>query len=412
MENTYSVYIEIEKHSRIKYEYNKTIHKLEVDRILPYPYFYPHAYGYFPNTLTEDGDELDILILTSDDEEPSITKNRYYDVEIVGGLIMEDEKGLDEKIFTIKKGDPFFYNLNENKRNELFYNIMWFFSNYKSLEPNKWSSVKGLIDKEDAIALYNKYKLPVAICLLTRYYNQDWIDFLKTFSDHYDIYMVIDDNSKNPSFDNMVDNENNKIKLVQIEDKLCYESNYCKSSISSNLKDLVAWDRALYYFNRVCQKKYRNIWFIEDDVFLCSEKMLLNIDTRYSNSDLLSSFHEINETGNIREGWNHWVNVVNRIGTPWAHSLVCICRLSSRLLDRVDEYIQDRHLLFIEALFNTLCLHNGYKVDNPEEISDKSIHFNKKWTMDDIHKGKIYHPIKEVYLHSYIRHQLQIENEK
>jgi inorganic pyrophosphatase len=58
------VYIEIEKFSNIKYEFNKELNKLCVDRILPYPYFYPYAYGFIPNTKALDGDELDICVLT------------------------------------------------------------------------------------------------------------------------------------------------------------------------------------------------------------------------------------------------------------------------------------------------------------------------------------------------------------
>ncbi len=416
-EPTYSVYIEIEKHSRVKYEYNKTTHRLEVDRVLPYPYFYPHSYGFFPNTLSEDGDELDVLVLTSDmlgnKMNTIIQKNTYVDVVIVGGLIMEDEKGLDEKIFVVKKGDTFFENLNETQRNELFYNIIWFFSNYKSSEPNKWSVVKGLIEKEDAVSIYNKYKLPEvqtknALCILTRYFSYSWIEFLSEFSDTYDIYMVIDDNSEKHG----ISGKSGKVNIIQIDDQECVSSNYYKSSCWTNLKDVISWDKALYFFNRVCSVKYDNVWFIEDDEFLRNESMLLKMDKTYPTSDLLCSFNEINETGETKRGWNHWVNVVHRIGTPWAHSLICICRLSRRLLDRVDDYVSDRHLLFIEALFNTLCLHYGYKIDNPREISEKSIHFNRKWEMDELEADKIYHPIKQAYLHSYIRCQMELQLNK
>jgi hypothetical protein len=323
---------------------------------------------------------------------------------------MEDEKGLDEKIFAVRKNDTFFEELTENQRNELFYNIIWFFSNYKSSEPNKWSSVKETISQKKAIELYYKYLLPLpkpknAICLLTRYYSSEWDTFLSEFTNTYDIYMVVDDNSE---ISRETDKEKKeKIKIIQIEEQECIQNNYYKSSCWTNLKDVISWDKALYYFNRICPKKYDNIWFIEDDVFLKNEQMLVDIDNKYTHSDLLCAFNEINETGNTRQGWNHWINVVHRIGTPWAHSLICICRLSRRLLDRVNDYVSDRHLLFIEALFNTLSLHYGYKIDHPPEISEGSIHFNKKWEMGELEEDKIYHPIKQVYLHSYIRCQME-----
>ena len=59
-------YLEIEKHSNIKYEYDKKFNKLMVDRVIPYPYFYPYSYGYIPNTLGKDNDELDILLITNE----------------------------------------------------------------------------------------------------------------------------------------------------------------------------------------------------------------------------------------------------------------------------------------------------------------------------------------------------------
>jgi inorganic pyrophosphatase len=102
MSNSVEVYIEIEKHSNYKYEYNKETNALELDRILPYPYFYPYAYGYIPNTLAMDGDDLDILIISDRD---NIKKDTFYKVFIVGVLIMEDEKGMDEKVLCVLDED-------------------------------------------------------------------------------------------------------------------------------------------------------------------------------------------------------------------------------------------------------------------------------------------------------------------
>ena len=233
-----------------------------------------------------------------------------------------------------------------------------------------------------------------AICVLTRYYNQTWMDFLKTFK-QYELYMVIDDNMI--IYDDVIDNVN----IIQIPDNICLRSNYYKSSCWSNLKDIVAWDRALFYFNRV-NTKYDHVWFMEDDVFIMGEYILRSVDEKHPDSDLLCAFHEINETGDVNHGWNHWVNVIHRIGTPWAHSLVSCARLSNRLLKQIDKYVGDRHLMFIEALFNTLALHNGYIVDNPCEIKD-TITYDTKWDRDELDATKIYHPFKKMEDHIYIR---------
>jgi hypothetical protein len=233
-----------------------------------------------------------------------------------------------------------------------------------------------------------------AVCILTRFFNKEWVDFLKTFKEH-DVFLIVDDNTITHT-----PMEIDGVTIVQVPDDICIQNNYYKSSCWSNLKDIVAWDRALYYFNRV-NTTHSHVWFLEDDVFIMSEKVLTNINEKYPNSDLLSAFHEINESGDIHHGWNHWVNVIHRIGTPWAHSLVAASRLSRTLLTEVDLYLKDRHFMFIEALFNTLALHHGLVVDNPVEMS--TITYQTKWDKDFIDISKIYHPFKNRSDHDYIR---------
>lgn len=147
------VYIEIEQFSNQKYEFSKKNNCLELDRVLPYPYFYPYSYGFIPNTLAMDGDDLDALIITS----KSLTKGETYDTAIIGVLIMDDEKGLDEKILCVLVEDSEriqdICDLSESDR----HNIHWFFSNYKSNTPGKWSSVKGYENRDFAVELMNKY---------------------------------------------------------------------------------------------------------------------------------------------------------------------------------------------------------------------------------------------------------------
>ena len=148
-----SVYIEIEQFSNIKYEYDKVKKELIIDRILDDPYVYPYAYGFIPNTLSDDNDELDAIIITN----KNIKNNKYYNVYIIGSLIMEDEKGMDEKILCVFEED---YNivsdidqLNEDIKKE----IHNFFTNYKKKSIDKWSKVIGYINKELSIRLYEKY---------------------------------------------------------------------------------------------------------------------------------------------------------------------------------------------------------------------------------------------------------------
>jgi inorganic pyrophosphatase len=144
------VFIEIEKFSNQKYEINKTTGELELDRILPYPYFYPYAYGFIPNTLAMDGDDLDALIIT----ETPLKKDNTYKAKIVGVLVMEDEKGMDEKVLCVLNEDSNNINDISDFETDVLDNIKWFFENYKNKTPGKWSIVTGYENREYAIRLY------------------------------------------------------------------------------------------------------------------------------------------------------------------------------------------------------------------------------------------------------------------
>ena len=149
------VYVEIEKNSNIKNEFNKVSQKLEVDRILKMPYFYPYAYGFVPKTLGDDGDELDALIITNRHD---LESDKVYEAYLIGYLNMEDEKGKDEKLICLLEEDyQYIKDIGELDKG-IKSKIEWFFSNYKNNETNKWSKTNGYENKKTAIRLlYNCY---------------------------------------------------------------------------------------------------------------------------------------------------------------------------------------------------------------------------------------------------------------
>lgn len=151
-ENKIKVYVEIEKLSNIKYEYDKDKKELVVDRILNEPFVYPFAYGFIPNTIADDQDELDALIIT----DKEIKNDTYYDVYIIGTLVMEDEKGMDEKILTVFEEDYETIKDISDISNSIKDEIHYFFSNYKKNSVGKWSNVIGFINKELSVQLYQK----------------------------------------------------------------------------------------------------------------------------------------------------------------------------------------------------------------------------------------------------------------
>ena len=148
-----SVYIEIAKHSHEKFEFDKKQNQLLLDRNLNYPYFYPYSYGFIPNTLGSDGDELDCLVISNTNYPP----NTFLQAYIIGALVMEDEKGMDEKILVIPaneyNSDCAIQDINDVQES-ILKNLEWIFSGYKSHEKMKWSRVDGFVNRQKSLELF------------------------------------------------------------------------------------------------------------------------------------------------------------------------------------------------------------------------------------------------------------------
>ncbi|MEM4757648.1 MAG: inorganic diphosphatase [Nanopusillaceae archaeon] len=150
------VVIEISKGSKIKYEYDEELKALVVDRILYTSMHYPFNYGFVPSTLCDDGDPLDVLVISSEPLLPGTVVK----VRPVGLLEMEDEKGKDEKLIAVllDKIDPRFSWITDIKDipNAIKNEIKHFFEHYKELEPGKWVRIKDWKDKNYAIEYIKK----------------------------------------------------------------------------------------------------------------------------------------------------------------------------------------------------------------------------------------------------------------
>lgn len=153
------IIIEIERHSNMKWEYDRVNDSLFLDRVLMYPYFYPYAYGFFPNTIGNDGDELDVLLITDKKYENYNSQKKKVSGYIVGGLMMHDEKGQDEKIFAVPEDEiEAYHKMPEIDKIIMHNNITWFFSNYKIRDEGKWSRVEYIMSPEEAVASYRNAK--------------------------------------------------------------------------------------------------------------------------------------------------------------------------------------------------------------------------------------------------------------
>lgn len=144
---TVTVFIEIPKGSRNKYEYDQERKRLKFDRTLFSAVHYPSDYGFISDTLALDGDALDALVLVSEPTFPGC----IIEAKPVGLFKMSDEKGPDEKILCVPLYDPLWNHIESLKDvpPHLLKEIEHFFAIYKDLE-EKITGVEGWEDREGA----------------------------------------------------------------------------------------------------------------------------------------------------------------------------------------------------------------------------------------------------------------------
>lgn len=153
----FNVIIEIPMNNDpIKYEFDKESGAIMVDRFMQVSMSYPCNYGFIPNSLSEDGDPADILVITR----YPIIPGAIIETRPIGVLIMEDEAGLDEKIIAvpISKLDATYDSLQDVEDLPILFKdrIKHFFEYYKKLEKNKWVKITGWENKQEALKIIEK----------------------------------------------------------------------------------------------------------------------------------------------------------------------------------------------------------------------------------------------------------------
>ena len=142
--NDVNVVIEIPMHaSPVKYEVDKETGALFVDRFMATAMFYPANYGYIPQTLSDDGDPVDVLVVAP----TPLMSSSVIRCRVVGMLKMTDESGVDakllavpvDKLSTLYRKVQTYHDLPES----LLQSLEHFFKHYKDLEEGKWVNVDG-----------------------------------------------------------------------------------------------------------------------------------------------------------------------------------------------------------------------------------------------------------------------------
>ena len=152
------VFIEISKNSRIKYEYDKKRNALVCDRVLHTPFSYNFNYGFVPDTLSDDGDPIDVVVLMDDELVPG----SYIKCIILGCLETSDDKGDDPKLIACPcpSVDPTYtFSDISDVSPHTIEKIRYFFQHYKDLE-NKKVTVGNFLNSEQAYKiLYDSGKI-------------------------------------------------------------------------------------------------------------------------------------------------------------------------------------------------------------------------------------------------------------
>lgn len=140
---------EIPKGSSHKIEWNRELAVFQLDRVEPSIFAKPTNYGFIPQTLDEDGDELDVLIVTDE----SLATGVYLEARVVGVLKFEDDGEIDDKVIVVPADDrntgdaiQSFEDLNNRWKQQIEHH----FTHYKDLKKPGSTIVKGWGDAEEA----------------------------------------------------------------------------------------------------------------------------------------------------------------------------------------------------------------------------------------------------------------------
>jgi len=145
---SFSCIVEIPKGSRNKYEFDHERNVIRLDRFLFSSVVYPTDYGFIPDTLSLDGDPLDVMVLVSEPTFPGC----MIEVKPIGLFRMEDDQGVDDKVLAVPLTDPGWNTLEslDSVSEQLKNEIAHFFTVYKQLE-NKKVEVDGWYSCDDAL---------------------------------------------------------------------------------------------------------------------------------------------------------------------------------------------------------------------------------------------------------------------
>ena len=153
------VFIEISKNSKLKYEHDEENNRIVLDRVLHNTNSFPYNYGYLPDTLSPDGDPIDIIVLG----DYELLPGSWVKCKVIGGIETTDEKGRDDKILVVlddklDRRSKYINSLNDINKVELD-NIVYFLSHYKDNEKDKHVVIGDIYDRQKALEIIKRFSV-------------------------------------------------------------------------------------------------------------------------------------------------------------------------------------------------------------------------------------------------------------
>lgn len=196
-----------------------------------------------------------------------------------------------------------------------------------------------------------------ALCILCRKPHSGNIllaeQIIKT--DKLDVIFIIDEPSYTPPADT-----DPRIQFIHIDDQTCMDLGFKYSSkYVSFSKDVIAWDKAFYYFG--CKEhSYDFVWLMEDDVFIPSTNLLCKMTDAYSSYDLVMG-HVVDHDGAGRS-WTLWEYVKPYMNPPYKCGRVCGVGVSKELFKVAADFIKEKQRIpFVEGFIPSIAAYHNLK---------------------------------------------------
>lgn len=224
--------------------------------------------------------------------------------------------------------------------------------------------------------------------------NEKWLERIEALDSYQYTKIVVTDLEEN-TIPLELKQKFSTIQFYQVSRKEVLKAGYWdfvfadRKNKKNVAKDFICtWDKALYLHVRESWK-FKYIWFIEYDVMVPKRDTISYIDWMYPEADLLCSSHISYEQEPRFPWWSH-----SLVDKPWFHSMVCACRVSKTLLEKIHEFVQNyKKLFYLEIMFNTLAHQNNLKITNPPQM--KNIVFSRKYNDVDVSPYELVHPMKD-----------------